>query len=347
MAPLKPDSTCWEDLYTRRAGSRQSPAVSLSCPPGVRAGRTVSTEGDLVDRWEGVVKVRIGVGFAGMPGEVLSDVVKRIAQLNIDSLWLSEQLSLPTVDPMMGMAWALARTNRLKVGTGVAVLPGRNPALFAKQLASLAALAPGRVLPVVGLGPARASERSAFPVPRGRRGDVFDEALTVVRRLLAEDSVTHDGEFFHLDAIGLGERPARPLDLWLGGAAPAALRRIGRLGDGWLASLVTPAEAAAGIEAINAAAAETGRMVDQEHFGLSLRVGFEALPPAQLAAIQARRPDVDPGVFAPVGWDATRTLIADYVAAGVSKFVIYPVVPSAGVTAFLDAFPHELMPLQT
>ncbi|MDT3439615.1 MULTISPECIES: TIGR03854 family LLM class F420-dependent oxidoreductase [unclassified Pseudofrankia] len=293
------------------------------------------------------MKVRIGVGFAGAAGDELSGLVKRIAQLGIDSLWLSEQLSSPAVDPMMGMAWALARTNRLKVGTGVAVLPGRNPALFAKQIVSLAALAPGRVLPVVGLGPARASERSAFPVPPGRRGDVFDEALTVVRRLLTEESVTHQGEFFHLDAIGIGELPARPLDLWLGGAAPAALRRIGRLGDGWLASLVTPADAAAGIEVINATAAEAGREVDQEHFGLSLRVAFDELPPAQLAGIRARRPDVDPGVFVPVGWDAARASIANHVAAGVSKFVIYPMIRPEGLPAFLDDFARELMPLQT
>ncbi|ONH26118.1 TIGR03854 family LLM class F420-dependent oxidoreductase [Pseudofrankia asymbiotica] len=293
------------------------------------------------------MKVRIGVGFAGAPGDELSGLVKRIAQLGIDSLWLSEQLSSRTVDPMMGMAWALARTNRLKVGTGVAVLPGRNPVVFAKQVASLAALAPGRVLPVVGLGPARASERSAFPVPPGRRGEVFDEALTVVRRLLAEESVTHQGEFFHLDAIGIGELPARPLDLWLGGAAPAALRRIGRLGDGWLASLVTPADATEGIEVINATAAEAGRAVDQEHFGLSLRVAFGEIPPAQLAGIRARRPDVDPGVLIPVGWDAARASIADYVAAGVSKFVIYPMIRPEGLPTFLDDFARELMPLQT
>jgi probable F420-dependent oxidoreductase len=293
------------------------------------------------------MKVRIGVGFAGVAGEGLSGLVKRVGQLGIDSLWLSEQLSSTSVDPMMGMAWALARTNRLKVGTGVAVLPGRNPAVFAKQLASLAALAPGRVLPVVGLGPARAAERSAFPVPPGRRGDVFDEALTVVRRLLTEDAVTHHGEFFQLDGIGIGERPARPLDLWLGGAAPAALRRIGRLGDGWLASLVTPAEAAAAIEVINATAAEAGREVDQEHFGVSLRVAFAEPPAAQLDAIRLRRPDADPGVLIPVGWDAARAVIADYVAAGVTKFVVYPMVRPDALPGFLDAFPAELMPLQT
>jgi len=65
-----------------------------------------------------------------------------------------------------------AATTALKVGTGVAVLPGRSPILVAKQLASLARLAPKRVLPVFGLSPARKAERVAFPVPEGKRGAV-------------------------------------------------------------------------------------------------------------------------------------------------------------------------------
>ena len=71
------------------------------------------------------------------------------------------------VDPFVGMAFALARTKRLKVGTSVAVLPGRHPVLVAKQLASLAALAPKRVLPVFGLRSALPAERDLFVVPEG------------------------------------------------------------------------------------------------------------------------------------------------------------------------------------
>src|SRR5207253_945293 len=85
------------------------------------------------------------------------------------------------------MAFALARTRHLKVGTGVAILPGRQPVLVAKQLASLAGLAPKRVLPVFGLEPARPDERALFPLPDGRRrGDVFDESLRVLRAAFTE-----------------------------------------------------------------------------------------------------------------------------------------------------------------
>ena len=74
------------------------------------------------------------------------------------------------VEPFIGMAHALARTSRLKVGTGVAVLPGRHPVLVAKELATLAALSPGRVLPAFGLQPARADGAAHVPGAAGAPG---------------------------------------------------------------------------------------------------------------------------------------------------------------------------------
>ena len=76
---------------------------------------------------------------------------------------------------------------------------------------------------------------------------MFDEALTLVRLLLTQDTVSLHGEFFTVTEARIGPLPAKPLDLWLGGSAPAALRRAGRLGDGWLASFLTPEESAAGV----------------------------------------------------------------------------------------------------
>ena len=96
------------------------------------------------------MKVRIGVslGPAATPAG-LDDAVGLLESAGIDSLWLSEIVYGDLVEPFIGMAYALARSTRLKVGTGVAVLPGRHPVLVAKQLTSLAALAPRRVLPVM------------------------------------------------------------------------------------------------------------------------------------------------------------------------------------------------------
>ncbi|OHV37126.1 MULTISPECIES: TIGR03854 family LLM class F420-dependent oxidoreductase [Pseudofrankia] len=293
------------------------------------------------------MKVRIGLSFASVRGPQLPSLVDKVASCAVDSLWFSEQLTTPSIEPMTGMAYALARTDRLKVGAGLAVLPGRNPVLFAKQLASLSSLAPRRVLPVVGVRPYRRSEWDAFPVPAGLRGAVFDEALLLLRRLLSEPNVTFQGEFFTVREFGLGELPASPLDIWLGGASPAALRRIARLGDGWLGGMITPEEAAAGIEIINEEADLAGRRIDPEHFGLMLQMSLDGLAPSQVEALRAYRPDVDPAELMPVGWDAARDAIEDFVKVGISKFVVYPAVPPASAGLFVDAFARELMPLQT
>jgi probable F420-dependent oxidoreductase len=294
------------------------------------------------------VKVRIGIslGGSGAPGE-FGGAVERIEAMGVDSLWLPEMVFGPLVEPFIGMTYALARTARLKVGTAVAVLPGRHPVLVAKQLATLAGLAPGRVLPVFGLKPARPAELAMFQVPSGRRAAVFDESLELVRLLLSQETVSFSGQFFAVQAATVGPLPAKPLDIWLGGSAPGALRRVGRLGDGWLASFITPGEASEGRQAIQAAAAEAGREVDPEHFGISLAVGPDGIPPELAEAVRQRRPGVHPATLAAGSWSAARAMIEEYVAVGLSKFVIRPAGPLDALDRFLDGFAAELMPLQT
>src|SRR3984957_14118563 len=176
------------------------------------------------------MKVRIGVslGPAGTPTEFAAGV-DLLEQAGIDSLWLSEIVYSSMVEPFTGMAFALSRTTRLKVGTGVSVLPGRNPVLVAKQLASLAGLAPRRVLPVFGLQPAQSVERALFPVPEGKRAADFDESRQLIRLLLSSPTVSFEGEFFTVSDASVGELPAKPLDIWLGGSAPGGLRRGGQV----------------------------------------------------------------------------------------------------------------------
>jgi probable F420-dependent oxidoreductase len=307
------------------------------------------------------MKVRIGIalGEAGVPSQ-FAEAVAVLEEAGVDSLWLPEVVYGPLVDPFIGMAYALAQTTRLKVGTGIAVLPGRHPVLVAKQLASLAGLAPRRVLPVFGLKPARPGELAAFPVAPGRRAAVFDESLELIRLLLRQETVTFQGEFFSVEDARIGPLPAKPLDIWLGGSAPGALRRVGRLGDGWLASFLTPAEAAAGRRAIEAAAAAAGREVEPDHYGISLAVATGPARPALLAAARQRRPDADPAELVADGWPAARRMIEQYVAVGLTKFVIRPGsapggsdqrAPRAGqrtsTERFAAEFVRELMPLQT
>ncbi len=297
------------------------------------------------------MKVRIGVslGTEGAP-DGFAAAVDLLEAAGVDSLWLPELVYGPTVEPFTGLAFALSRTRRLKAGTGISVLPGRHPALVAKQLASLAGLAPRRVLPVFGLQPAAPAERAAFPVPPGpgQRAAVFDEALTLLRRLLtADEPVTFEGRFFSVSGASAGPRPAHPLDIWLAGSAPGALRRTGRLADGWLGSLMTPDEAGEAVRAIQAAAAEAGREVDPDHFGMSIAVTFGPLPDSYAASVARRRPGVTPESLMADGWAGARRLIAAYADAGLSKFVVRPVGGQATLAEFLDGFTRELVPLQT
>jgi probable F420-dependent oxidoreductase len=293
------------------------------------------------------MRVRIGVSLGATvpPGEFEESVVE-LEAARIDSLWLPEAVYSPAVDPVTGMAFALAKTARLKVGSGVSVLPGRHPVLVAKQLASLAALAPGRVLPVFGLQPARPGERGLFAVPAGQRGAVFDEALMLLRLMLTSEDVSFHGSFFTVEGASVGPVPVKPLDLWLAGSAPAGLRRVGRLGDGWLGSFLTPPEAAAAVATIKAAADEVGRELDPDHYGISLTIAFGQIPDTVVAAIQRRRPAADPAALVANGWDGARGLIAAFVDAGISKFVVRPAAPMP-LGDFLAGLAEHLMPLQT
>jgi probable F420-dependent oxidoreductase len=293
------------------------------------------------------MKVRIGIslGPAAVPA-VFGDAVDRVEELGVDSLWLSEMVFGSLVEPFARIAYALSRTSRLKVGTGVAVLPGRHPVLVAKHLASLAGLAPGRVLPVFGLRPARPAELGLFEVPARRRAAVFEESLRLIRLLLTRERVSFQGEFFTVDGAHVGPLPAKPLDIWLGGSVPAALRRVGRLADGWLGSLLTPGEARAARESIQAAASAAGREVEADHFGISLAVAHGGIPADLATAIGQRRPGSDPAALVPAGRAAARHMIEQYIAAGISKFVVRPAAPPASLDEFLDTFTSELMPLQ-
>ena len=291
------------------------------------------------------MKIRFGVGLGADTGpDQLADIVDHLETSGVDSLWFSELVYSPAVDPVVGMAYALARTTRLKVGTSVAVLPGRHPVLVAKQLASLAALAPKRVLPVFGLRSAIPAEREVFVVPDGERAAVFDESLQVLRAALVDDTASYQGRYFTVSGATVAPRPVHPLDIWLGGSAPAAFRRIGRLGDGWLGSFLTPDEARAGREAIERAAAEAGRQIEPDHFGISLALASSAegeLPAELAAAVRRRRPDVDPGELIAVGWDRLHRQLDAYLDAGLTKFVIRPV--GAGpLDGFIDRFVTEL-----
>jgi len=294
------------------------------------------------------VKIRVGYGLgtqtmAGGPA-AFAHLIDELERLRFDSLWLSERVSGAAPDPLVGLAFAAGRTARLKLGTSVLVLPGRNPVLLAKELATLDLLSGGRLLPAFGLGVVNPAEQQAFGVARGERAAVFDESLALIRRLWSGEPVDHDGPRFHYQGVRVQPRPHQdPPDVWLGGLAPSELRRVGRLGDGWLPSFLTPAEAAAGRTVIEEAAAQAGRVIDPEHFGALLPYSLVGVNDRFAAAIAARRPGVDVAALFPVGVDALRRTIDGFVAEGFSKFVLVPTDEIADWTAELEQLAAEVV----
>lgn len=289
------------------------------------------------------MKVRIAYG-TGADAAVcdagrFGDLVDGLESLGFDSLWMSERLTGAAPDPLIGLAVAAGRTTRLKLGTGVLVLPGRNPVLLAKALASLDVLSGGRLLPAVGLGARLPVEQRAFGVEREDRGGLFDASLATLRTLWRGGEV---------DGIKLRLRPVQePFEVWLGGRAPSELRRVGRLGDGWLPSFSTPEEVAEGWATITEVAAAHGRRIDREHLGTLVVYAEHAVPETARALLARRRPDRDPTEVIPVGFDALRARLEEYLAVGASKFVVTPLDQVDDVTAHLEVLGSALLDLTT
>jgi len=276
------------------------------------------------------MKVRIGIGLGTQTlvgdAERFLPFLDACERLGFDSLWLSERLTGAAPDPLVALAVAAGRTRRLKLGTSVLVVPGRNPVVLAKELASLDRLSGGRLLPAVGLGAPVPAEHRAFGVERRERAALFDEAVGLIRRLWTEDDVHHDGARFKVDGVTLRPRPLQdPIDVWLGGGSPSELRRVGRLGDGWLPSFTTPAEAAAGWATITAVAAEHDRAIDPEHFGVLVPYARKDVPDAMAALVTRRHPERPVADVVPAGVDGLRRHLEAFVAVGASKFVVVPV----------------------
>jgi probable F420-dependent oxidoreductase len=291
------------------------------------------------------MKVRIGIGGVSSTPETFGDLVTALDELGFDSLWLSEVLTGPGIDPLVGLAWAGASNPRVKLGT-TALLPGRNVLRLAKQLASLDVLSQGRLLVTLVPGLTFPPEREAIGGDPKRRGAFIDEALPLLRRFWAGETVSYEGVAGTYRDVKLSPLPIqKPLEVWLGGNVPAALERCGRLSDGWLPSQCTPEEAAAGRLVIEEAAARAGRAISPEHFGLSTGYATAPIDPATAKRLTARSPRALE--LTPVGLPALREKIQRFVDVGFSKFVVRPLVTPKSWRAELEALAGAVGDLQS
>jgi len=214
-------------------------------------------------------------GFASH--EEASAYAHRAADAGIDHLITADHVAfhggrgkdgLATVSFLAGLHPSIG------VYVGVYLLALRHPVAVARQIATLAEHAPGRLTFGVGVGGEDRHEMEAVGVDPATRGRRTDEALSVLRPLLDGATVDHAGEFYDAPDVAILPAPDPPVPVTVGGRSDAAVRRAGRLGDGWLASWCSPRRFAEGVALAEATAAEAGRADVSWRHGYQIWVGF-------------------------------------------------------------------------
>jgi len=161
-------------------------------------------------------------------------------------------------EPLTMFAYLAACTD-LAFATSILIGPQRQTALLAKQAAEVDLLCGGRLRLGLGIGWNRL-EYDALGMPFDKRGAILEEQVIVLRELWTKRSVTFEGQFHEIRASGLAPLPIqRPIPIWAGGYAPAALRRIGRIADGWFPMVRPGGGLEKALETIREGAAEAGR----------------------------------------------------------------------------------------
>jgi probable F420-dependent oxidoreductase len=293
-------------------------------------------------------------GQGGGDPDFLRKLVEVGDKYGYDSIWLSDRIVSErfSLEPMIALSLVAAYSDRLKFGTSVLALPLRNPVVLAKQVATLDYLSQGRFFPAVGLGQEDPEEYEACGVPKGERAQRTDEAIVLMRRLWEEDSVTHEGKFFTCHNVSITPKPfLKPSPpVWIGGRSPAAARRVGRVGDGWLVSSATTEEVREGREIVFETAEQYEREIEDDHIGVLL--GYYVAPDAYQAEAKAHqfvarhRPDASFTEYSALGTvEQVAETIQRYVDAGAYKFVVRPLCPGDESMEQLEVMGQEILPL--
>jgi probable F420-dependent oxidoreductase len=199
-------------------------------------------------------------------------IARQAQSCGFDSLWAGEHVVLPDprvapspmepgepiLDPLVSLAFLAAHTTTVLLGTGIVILPQRNPLVLAKQVASLDAVSEGRLILGIGAGYLE-PELTAIGVPMSERGARTDEYLAAMRQLWYAERPAHEGRFVRFSGVQANPRPGRRVPIVVGGHTPAAHRRAVEQGDGWYGFSLDEAATAAQVEGLREAAARYER----------------------------------------------------------------------------------------
>ncbi|MEQ8860500.1 MAG: LLM class F420-dependent oxidoreductase [Pseudomonadales bacterium] len=301
--------------------------------------------------------MQIGIHAAQLGRQVDAATVRNFAtacdELGVHSLWVSDHVCWPAnieskypysddgsfaatpdmgwLDPLGTLLFIAGCTSRVRLGTTVLILPYRLPVATAKQLATLDVVSDGRLILGVGVG-WMAEEAAVLGMPWDQRGKRSDEQLEVFQRLFTESEPSFDGEFYRFPTVGFEPKPVQqPLPIWIGGASPAAFRRVARYGHGFHAAFQPLDVVRAEWRQVRAACEAASR--DADEITLSLRLYLD--------------PDgvMDPAVSVAGSAAAMSERLSELAQAGVGHVVLDPVARggAAGRLEAVRAFMTEVV----
>ena len=214
--------------------------------------------------------------------QTLTRIAPLAEDLGYDSIWMGEHVVAPDprippspmepddpiLDGVAALSFLAGITERIRLATGIVILPQRNPLVLAKQLASLDILSGGRLMFGMGVGYLE-PEMSAIGVPMERRGARADEYLAAMRALWEQEKPSFEGEFVSFSGVNAHPRPVQsPLPVIVGGHTPAAFRRAARKGQGWYGFFLDREQTAQCVAGLREALAEAGR--DEQGFEITV-----------------------------------------------------------------------------
>jgi alkanesulfonate monooxygenase SsuD/methylene tetrahydromethanopterin reductase-like flavin-dependent oxidoreductase (luciferase family) len=228
------------------------------------------------------------VGQFAAPAEQRDAMLHRIAGSGVDHVAVNDHVSFfvgAGADALIDAATLLTRCPGVPCYVALYLLPLRHPVLVARQLASIAEHAPGRLVFGVGIGGEDRHEFEICGVDPSTRGRRMDESLELLRALSDGKPVSFDGEFFKVREAQIVPAPSSPIPITVGGRSDAAVRRAGRFGDGWLGIWVSPQRYGTVVEQVAEHAKNAGRNPSRFQHALNVWCGFGATREAARAPL--------------------------------------------------------------